>query len=421
MEELEIVIKVAAALGIGLLIGVERGWSGKHEEEGDRVAGIRTFSLIGLLGGVWAILTEIVGEWALILAFMAVSAMALTSYLVETRRSTDIGTTTAYTQMLTFALGAWAAFGYHIYALGVAVVVITLLGLKPVLHQWVRGIETVEIYAGIKMLIITVILLPLLPNQGYGPWEAINPHWIWWMVVLISGISFVGYFIIKYVGDRAGTLLTALIGGLASSTAVTLNMANLAREQGVRLIFMAGVMIASSIMFIRIAVEVSIVNGRLLATLWLPLLIMFLGVVGGALWLWYGRKRKPEGEPSLQLTNPLKVTMALKFGLFLGLILFLSTAVVELFGDQGILYLAVFSGLMDVDAITLSLSRLSREGGLRHETATFGIMLAAVTNTMVKGLMFAWFAGFKESRKLLVLMLLAGLLGLGTAGLLMIL
>lgn len=420
MEELEIVIKVATALGIGLLIGVERGWSGKNEEEGDRVAGIRTFGLIGLLGGVWAILTEMVGEWALILAFLAVTAMALSSYLVEARRSTDIGTTTAYTQMLTFALGAWAAFGYHIYALGVAVVVITLLGLKPVLHKWVRGIETVEIYAGIKMLIITVILLPLLPNQGYGPWEAINPHWIWWMVVLISGISFVGYFIIKYVGDRAGTLLTALIGGLASSTAVTLNMANLAREQGVRLIFMAGVMVASSIMFIRITVEVMIVNSGLMGSLWLPLLVMFIGVVGGALWLWYGRKKKPEGEPKLQLSNPLKVTMALKFGLFLGLILFLSTAVVELFGDKGIFYLAIFSGLMDVDAITLSLSRLSREGGLRPETATFGIMLAAVTNTMVKGLMFAWFAGFKESRKLLVLMLSAGFLGLGTAGLLMV-
>lgn len=421
MEELEIVIKVATALGIGLLIGVERGWSGKNEEEGDRVAGIRTFGLIGLLGGVWAILTDIVGEWALILAFLAVTAMAISSYLVDAQRSSDIGTTTTYTQMLTFALGAWAAFGYHIYALGVAVVVITLLGLKPVLHKWLRGIETVEIYAGIKMLIITVILLPLLPNQGYGPWEAINLHWIWWMVVLISGISFVGYFFIKYVGDGVGTFLTALIGGLASSTAVTLNMANLAREQGVRLIFMAGVMVASSIMFIRIAVEVSIVNAGLLITLWPPLLAMFLGVVGGALWLWYGRKRKPEGELGLQLNNPLKVTMALKFGLFLGLILFLSTAVEELFGDQGIYYLAVFSGMMDVDAITLSLSRLSREGGLSSETATFGIMLAAVTNTMVKGLMFAWFAGFKESRKLLVLMLSAGLLGLGTAGLLLIL
>jgi len=414
MDDLDMIVGIATALAVGMLIGIERGWSGKDEEEGDRVAGIRTFSLIGLLGGVWGILSMLVNGWILALAFMAVAGMAIVSYLVETRKSTDIGTTTAYTQMLTFALGAWAAYGYHLYALAVAAVVITMLGLKPVLHKWVRGIETVEIYAGIKMLIITVVLLPLLPNQGYGPWEAINPHWIWWMVVLISGISFIGYFAIKYTGDKLGTLLTALIGGLASSTAVTLNMANLAREQGARMIFMAGVMIASSIMFIRITVEVSIVNPSLLETLWPPLVMMFLSVLAGAWHLWNTRKKNPEEEPVLELTNPLKITTALKFGLFLGAVLFLTTAVVELFGDRGIYILAVLSGLMDVDAITLSLSRLSRHG-LDPDVAVFGIMLAAVTNTMVKAIIFAWFVGFYKSRKLLLLMFSASLVGLLTA------
>lgn len=415
MEERELLVGMAAALAVGLLIGIERGWSGKDDEEGDRVAGIRTFSLIGLLGGVWSVVSIQMGEtWLLALGFLAVVVMAVASYLMESSRSTDIGTTTAYTQMLTFALGAWAASGYAVYAISVAVIIITLLGLKPILHQWIRSIETVEVYAGIKLLLISVVLLPLLPNQGYGPWEAINPHWIWWMVVLISGISFAGYFTMKQFGDRVGILVTALIGGLASSTAVTLNMANLSREKGPWLVFMSGVMAASSIMFIRIVAEVSIVNADLLPQLLPPLLVMFLGVVGGAVWLWTSRRKDSEGDPDLKLTNPLKVTMALKFGLFLGLILFLSTAIRELFGDEGIYYLAIFSGLMDVDAITLSLSRLSNDG-LAADTAVYGIMLAAVTNTLVKGVIFAWFVGFKASQRLLLMMLSASLLGLLTA------
>lgn len=415
--EFEMMIRMLAALAVGLLIGIERGWSGRQEEEGDRVGGIRTFSLIGFLGGITAILTELVGPWLLGVTFVAVAAMAIVSYLVEARRTADIGSTSAFTQMLTFALGAWAAFGYEMFAIGATVLVVTLLGLKPVLHKWLRGIETVEIYAGIKLLLISIVLLPLLPNQGYGPWEAINPRWIWWMVVLISGISFVGYLAIKYAGNRVGTLLTALTGGLASSTAVTLNMANLAQEQGVRMIFMTGVMIASSIMFIRITVEVLIVNHLLFASLWPPLLVMFLGMVGGAWWLW-NRRVLSDQEPRLQLSNPFKLAMALKFGLFLGLILFLSAAMQEWFGDRGIYILAVVSGLMDVDAITLSLSRLSI-GDIREEVAVLGIMLAAVTNTLVKGLMFAFFAGWRKSLPLLGLMLSASVLGLLTAWILL--
>ncbi len=412
--EFSIVVKLLAALGAGLLIGIERGWSGQQKEE-ERVAGIRTFSLIGLLGGVWAILSTHVGDWIVALAFFAIAALAIASYIVDARYSEDRGTTTAYTQMMTFALGAWAAFGYYMYALGVAVVVVALLGMKPVLHKWLRGLETQEIYAGIKMLVISLILLPLLPNQGYGPWEAINPRWIWWMVVLISGISFLGYFAIKYSGDRVGTLLTSITGGLASSTAVTLSMSNFARKHGVRSVFMGGVMIASSIMFIRIMIEVAIVNPVLLDRLVLPMVVMFGAVLAGGFWLW-NRKEDDQGPTSLKINNPFNIGTALKFGLFLGLILFLSTAMQEWFGDRGIYILAIVSGLMDVDAITLSLSRLSRDE-LSEEVAIFGIMLGAVTNTLTKGFLFAFFAGFKDSLRLIGLMLLAVVLGLSVAAL----
>jgi uncharacterized membrane protein (DUF4010 family) len=410
--ELDIVINLLVALAIGLLIGIERGWSGTQEEEGDRVAGIRTFSLIGLLGGIWALLSVHVGEWVLAIAFAAVVAMATASYFVDSRRSGDVGTTTAYTQMLTFALGAWAAFGFHLYALGATVAVVALLGMKPVLHQWLKGIETVEIYAGIKMLIITVVLLPLLPNQGFGPWEAINPRWVWWMVVLISGISFVGYFAIKYVGNRMGTLVTSITGGLASSTAVTLSMAQFARNQNPKSLFMAGVMLASSIMFIRILVEVSIVNPSLLGQLWIPIVVMFAAVLAGGLWLLRSNSDSDK-EPHIEVNNPFNIVTALKFGGFLALILFLSTAMKEWFGDEGIYLLSVVSGLMDVDAITLSLSRLAIED-ISDDVAIFGIILASITNTMTKGFIFAFFVGFKESLQLIGLMLAAVVLGLIT-------
>jgi uncharacterized membrane protein (DUF4010 family) len=410
--ELDIVIILLVALAIGLLIGIERGWSGTQEEEGDRVAGIRTFSLIGLLGGIWALLSVHVGEWVLAIAFAAVVAMATASYFVDSRRSGDVGTTTAYTQMLTFALGAWAAFGFHLYALGATVAVVALLGMKPVLHQWLKGIETVEIYAGIKMLIITVVLLPLLPNQGFGPWEAINPRWVWWMVVLISGISFVGYFAIKYVGNRMGTLVTSITGGLASSTAVTLSMAQFARNQNPKSLFMAGVMLASSIMFIRILVEVSIVNPSLLGQLWIPIVVMFAAVLAGGLWLLRSNSDSDK-EPHIEVNNPFNIVTALKFGGFLALILFLSTAMKEWFGDEGIYLLSVVSGLMDVDAITLSLSRLAIED-ISDDVAIFGIILASITNTLAKGFIFAFFVGFKESLQLIGLMLAAVVLGLIT-------
>jgi uncharacterized membrane protein (DUF4010 family) len=409
-QDIEIIIQLLSALAIGLLIGIERGWSGRQEMEGVRVAGLRTFSLIGLLGGICAMVAEVFGVWFLAVAFLSVSIMIVAGHILEAKESGDLGTTTAFTMMLTFALAAWAALGFYNIALGASVVVVALLGMKPVLHQWLRNIETEEIYAGIKLLIISVILLPLLPNRGYGPWEALNPYWIWLMVVLISGISFVGYFAIKYIGNRLGTLVTSITGGLASSTAVTLSMAQFAREFPAKKLFMGGVMIASSIMFIRVMVEVAVVNPQLLKPLWLPVSVMFLSVLGGG-FLLLKKDAKQGVDPPLEIDNPLKMTMAIKFGLFLAVIMFFSAAMLEWFGEGGIYLLSIVSGLMDVDAITLSLARLAL-GDLNHDVAVIGIILASASNTIVKGFIFAFFVGLHESRHLIVLLILAVIPGL---------
>lgn len=410
-----VIWNLLSALGIGLLIGIERGWSGRLEDEGDRVAGIRTFSLVGLLGGVWTEVSQLINEWILAVAFLALAALVITSYVIEAKveDEKDLGITTEVALLLTFTLSSWAAFGYHVYALGVTVIVIALLSLKPTLHNWLHKVEVKEIYAGIKLLIITVILLPLLPNKGYGPWEAINPHWIWWMVVLISGLSFIGYILIKYLGEHKGTMLTAITGGLASSTAVTISLAQFARQQKkiASGIFIAGVLVASSIMFVRVGIEVAIVNASLLYPLWIPLATMLILTLGSGFWLWRRHLQLEDDQPPIELKNPLQFFTALQFGLLLGIILLLATAMEKWYGDQGIYLLSLFSGLMDVDAITLSLSRMAKEG-TDPSVATLGILIAVITNTLVKAGLFIFWAGYNKSKQLIWLIVIISIAGI---------
>jgi uncharacterized membrane protein (DUF4010 family) len=412
--DLAVIWNLLSALGIGLLIGIERGWSGRLEDEGDRVAGIRTFSLVGLFGGVWTEVSRFVNEWILAVAFLALAALVITSYVIEAKveEETDLGITTEVALLLTFTLSSWAAFGYHVYALGATVIVISLLSLKPTLHRWLHKVEVKEIYAGIKLLIITVILLPLLPNKGYGPWEAINPHWIWWMVVLISGLSFIGYILIKYLGEDTGTMLTAITGGLASSTAVTLSLAQFAKQQKKTTsgIFIAGVLVASSIMFVRVGIEVAVVNSALLYPLWIPLTTMLILSLGSGFWLWQKHLKLEDDQPPIELKNPLQFFTALQFGLLLGVILLLATAMEKWYGDQGIYLLALFSGLMDVDAITLSLARMAEEG-TDPSVATLGIVIAVITNTIVKAGLFIFWAGYNKSKQLIWLFAIISAIG----------
>jgi uncharacterized membrane protein (DUF4010 family) len=403
--EYKIIIQMLAALAVGLLIGIERGWSGREEDEGDRIAGIRTFSLIGMLGGISAQLSVVLAQWVFGITFIAVVAMIITAHVVSIRASDDIGITTEFAMLLTFALAAWAAFGYYVYAFATTAVVVALLSIKPVLHRGLRHLETPEFYAGIKLLIISLVLLPLLPNQGYGPWNALNPYWIWWMVVLISGISFVGYFAIKFGGNRMGTLLTAITGGLASSTAVTLSLAQLARPHKNKRLFMSGVVVAASIMFIRMFVEVAVVNAALLDRLWLPALVMFLCLMAGGVWLWFGHKEK-EASEEIEIKNPFKLSTALQFGALLGFIMLLSESAQSWFGNEGVYLLSLISGLVDVDAIALSLSRLALNT-LDDSVAVMGILIASAVNTVIKGFLFAFYVGYRPSLKLITILFVA--------------
>lgn len=327
------------------------------------MAGIRTFALTALLGGIIGILSGLVGEWLLAAVFFSFALLVAVAHFVSSNENEDVGITTEVALLVTFSLGIWASFGSHIYVFIVAVIVVALLSYKPEIHKWIKNIETKEIYTGIKFLIISVIILPLLPNEGYGPYEALNPYWLWWMVVLITGLSFIGYLSITNLGDRIGILLTAVTGALASSTAVTLSLANMAKKTRVSNIYMAGVLVASAIMFIRIIIEVAIVNIKLINMIWLPVLCMVIFTSLGIFWLWRSGREKDEKEnPPLKLKNPFQIKMATE--------------------------------------------------KLTEHVAVTGIVFAAVTNTIVKGFMFAFIINVKLSVKLILVMIGSGVSGI---------
>ncbi len=399
--------KLFAALAIGLLIGIERGWSDREENEGQRIAGIRTFSLIGLLGGVTALMSQQITPWFIVAVFLGVCALIIAAHILDVQSNKDVGTTTAFSMMLSFVLAAWAAYGHTIPAIAVTVVVISLLGYKPVLHLWLKNIAPRDFFSGVKLLVISLVLLPLLPNKGYGPWEALNPYWTWWMVVLISGISFLGYIVIQIAGEKKGVLVTAIGGAMVSSTAVTFSLARFAKKQKDRDLFSGGVLLAAAIMFIRVVIEVLVVYPGLLDALWIPLTTMFAGLICALVFVWRGLgKQKTDRQQPIAVKNPLQLGMALKFGILLGAVLFLSEAMKAWFGNYGVYALSVVSGLMDVDAIVLSLAKSAKQD-LATEVAVLGIILACITNTLVKGMIFAFIAGFKDNFRLPLLMLAA--------------
>lgn len=382
------------ALALGLLIGLERGWQGRQQAEGTRVAGIRTFALIGLLGGVWGLLAGQLGPAVLAAAFAVLAIVLATAHALSQIEDRDVGITGLIASMLTFALGAMATLGYGDIAAAGAVVTTILLGVKPTLHGWVRRLEERELHAVLKLLLISVVILPLLPNQGYGPWEALNPHRIWWMVVLIAGISFVGYFATKLIGERRGIMATGLFGGLASSTAVTVNFSRLARGRaGSENILAAAILVACATMFPRVLVVSSIFNWTLASALLWPVIAMTIVNYSGAALFWYWSGKSSSQGGGTRLKNPFELKPALIFAALLAAIMLLSRALSEYFGEAAVYLLAAASGIADVDAITLSLANMAGED-LAVTVAALAVLIAAFVNATVKAGLSLGIGGF---------------------------
>ncbi|KEF32854.1 hypothetical protein D777_00416 [Marinobacter nitratireducens] len=377
-------IRLAIALLLGAIIGLERGWEARDQKSGERIAGIRTFALVGLLGGISAVLAREITQWAFPVLLVSVVAMGIVAYSERLAHIRNFSITGMVGMVLTFCFGAIAVAVDPVMATASAVTTAIILDNKEEIHGWVHRLKEHELDAALKLLVISVVMLPLLPNERLGPGGVLNPREIWWMVVMIASISFVGYFAIQVGGTRKGILFTSLFAGLSSSTALTLHFSRQsAQNPQLSGQLAAGILIACGTMFPRILAYCYVINRELLPSLIWPVLIMTVLLYGPALFIW----RRHSGtldvsQPTLN-QNPLDLTSALVFGLLLTAILLLGEFLKNWLGDAGIYVLAASSGVADVDAITLSLTRMSVDT-LSMNTAVIGIVIAAATNNLIK-------------------------------------
>jgi uncharacterized membrane protein (DUF4010 family) len=378
----EIAYNGAMVVLMGLLIGLEREHSQREEES--LFAGVRTFPLITLTGFLSALVAKAGFDWVLPVALAGVCAVAVAAY-VMTARGPHKGATTEFVAILAFIFGALTALGYLIPAATFAVVTTLVLSMKAPLHQLAERIQKDEIFAILKFGIVTVIVLPLLPNRSFGPFEVLNPRLIWWLVVLISAVSMVGYVLMRFWGARRGIAVTGFLGGLASSTATTFGLSQKAREAepSAARYFALGIVIASTIMFFRVLFLTFVIDPALGWALAIPIAVPTALCLGIGLFLW--RKKEAETEIRLQVKNPMELGRAIQFGLLFGIVLFVAKASHSYFGSAGIYVTSALAGLTDVDAITVSAARLSHDGVLATPIASASILLACAANTLVKG------------------------------------
>ncbi|BES72249.1 MgtC/SapB family protein [Marinobacter nanhaiticus D15-8W] len=408
-------INLAVALLLGALIGLERGWEAREKKAGERIAGIRTHALTGLLGGIGALLSQTLSPWIFPIMFLGLIGICLVAYRTRTADVRDYSITGIIGLLLTFCYGAVAVAVDLALATAAAVVTAIILDNKREIHGLVNQLQSHELDAALKLLLISVVMLPLLPNEPMGPGGALNPYEIWWMVVLIASVSFVGYFAIRLGGTEKGLLFTSLFAGLSSSTALTLHFSRQSREaRDISPVLAAGILLACGTMFPRILVYCALINRDLLPALLWPVVVMAMMLVVPALVIWrMHREGLTVAQPSLT-KNPLDLKSALVFGVLLTVILALGEWLRAWLGDAGIYVLAATSGVADVDAITLSLTRMSQIS-IDAQTAVIGIVLAASVNNIVKSGIALSIGTRALGLRVIVPMLLSLVAGLATA------
>ena len=371
--------RLAVALMVGLLLGLDRE---RTERAGRRFAGIRTFPLIAISGALATLLREPMGPLLLVVSFVAVVAVAVVSY-ARSAVLGEVGATTEIAAIVAFLLGVVAGTGQLVMAGAAGVGVAVLLAAKVRLERFSRALSTEELWAVLELAVISVIVLPLLPRTGFGPWQVFNPFEIWLVVVLVTALSFSGFVAMRLLGDRKGLVVTGFIGGVVSSTAMTLSMAERSRggEALARPTASAAVL-ASTVMCARVAVLAGVVNVGILALL-LPTLLT-MGAVGLlAARLVAGSGDRELGPPVRRLVNPFSLRAAITFAVVYALVKLAVRGALEYLGNTGMLVAATLSGAADMDAPTIAFARLGPLADSWRVPAT-AVALAAVSNTLVK-------------------------------------
>ncbi len=394
---------LAVALALGLLVGLQR-------EYADKPIGIRSFAMISVIGGMVGLFTVKYGGWVLASGLFALSIAILSHTYFVSKASGVTGMTTELAAFAMFFVGALATSGELIIAVVLGGAVLLLLQWKTPMHAWVDRIGTVELGAIARFVLITLVILPILPNTAYGPYSVLNPQQIWLMVVLIVSLNLGGFVALKFAIGKGGALLSGVLGGLISSTATTASFSTRSRSES-SLAPMAAIVIlvASALVYIRILVEIGVVAADLLPEIAGPV-AAFMGIFVAVIGIQLIRFRKVQHDIE-KPRNPAELKSAMSFALLYGLVLFVSAAANEYFGQSMLYPVALVSGLTDVDAITLSIGRLFSESRIDSDVAWRVIFVATLSNLAFKAGIVAVIGGARLRRRMLPVMASMTLIG----------
>lgn len=415
MENVDLFLRFGAAIAIGFLIGLQReyAYGGQGREI---IAGERTFALFGLAGALAGLVADQLGSDLAFFGIILLLGLVITvAYYMEAREG-RIGITSEVASVITIGIGVLCYWGYLILAIALGITTMVILSLKLETDRLARALTREDVTATLQMAVISAVILPILPNESFlpPPFDVLNPFKIWLMVVFISGISFLGYVAIKIVGPEQGIGITGLLGGMVSSTAVTLSFSERSnREPDLSRPFVLAITVAWTVMFARVLIEVGVVYAPLLSEVWLP--ITLAGLIGLLYCGYLFFKQRTAEKGDMEFSNPFDLMSAIKFGLLYGLVLLISRAAQMYLGDAGLYLSSILSGVADVDAITLTMAELSKTGVLEMDTASLAIVLATMSNTLVKG-GIALLAGSSTLRKSMIpVIVLILVVGLGSA------
>lgn len=408
--------QLGAATILASLIGLEREHKYQMHNHDKGFAGLRTFTLHGLLGALAYIISGYAhNEWFFLVMTFGFLAFIIVSYFITAKASGSSGITSETASVLVYLNGVLCAMGQYVLATAIALGLFFILHFKTPLHNWAKRMKDEEFLSTAEFIIIAFVVLPLLPNHGYGPYQVFNPYIIWLMVVLISGISFASYIAIKLFGARKGIGLIGFLGGLISSTALTLSFAAQSKKNP-EIVgpYVFAVILANSAMFFRILVLIFILNITLLGHVIVPLLVMGVIAILAAVILW----RKMDTQKNtlavekgmIKMTNPFSLAPALKFAALFSLITLFVRYAQDVYGDKGLYLVSVISATLDVDPIVISVTNLANHS-LEITAGVIAVVIATMTNTMVKGGIFMLFGNKKVALRIALifaLMLVGG-------------
>lgn len=388
------------AFGLGLLVGLQR------EKANSELAGVRTFTLIAILGVLAGFLSrDYQNPFILPVLGVALTSLLVAANFIKIKVFTnpDVGQTTEVAALLMFAIGAYLVMGDRVLGIVIGVSMSVLLYVKERLHGFINRLQEKDLSAIMTFAGISLVVLPILPNKTYGPYNVLNPQNIWLMVTLIVGLSVLGYFIYKFVGKKLGIISNGVLGGLISSTATTVSYARKTVDTASISKMAAFVItVASAISLARVMVEIGVVIPEKLPVILLPLMVEFVVMALICLGMFYSINKDSKDDTMPEPENPAEFKSALVFGLLYGAILLAVAFANEEFGDDALYIVAIISGLTDVDAITLSLSQLIKIDALNVSTGWKLILLASLSNLAFKGVM-AGILGTKQLAKWIAL------------------